>query len=235
MSCEQYKTVMVEAAGVGRTDAVLQSHLDSCAPCRAVFSSEENLFSAIDAGVSRGVNHSPSAEFLARVRTAVELENSGGTLRPKYWFTLWPVTATAIAVCVTSLVVGHFRSRSVVQQPSAATVVVSRESVAPRLPQPAAEPATEPVITRNLSTRKSAVDHEQQSDNAPEPAMPEVLVPSDERDALAYFVAGLPARREVAIALARPAPFQPPPDVGASGPLEIAKLEVKPLIPVEEK
>ena len=64
---------------------------------------------------------------------------------------------------------------------------------------------------------------------------PEILVPSDERLALTQFVAGLARRREVALALARPAPFEPGPETAPGGPLEIAKLEVPPLISVNEK
>jgi hypothetical protein len=61
---------------------------------------------------------------------------------------------------------------------------------------------------------------------------PEILVPPEERVALAQFVAGLSKRREVALALARPTPFEPQPETPPGGPLEIAKLEVPPLIPV---
>jgi hypothetical protein len=64
---------------------------------------------------------------------------------------------------------------------------------------------------------------------------PEILVPSEERVALAQFVTGLSRRREVALALARPTPFEPQPETPLGGPLEIAKLEVPPLIPVNEK
>jgi hypothetical protein len=64
---------------------------------------------------------------------------------------------------------------------------------------------------------------------------PEILVPPEERVALAQFVAGLARRREVALALARPTPFEPRPETSPGRPLEIPKLEVPPLIPVNEK
>jgi hypothetical protein len=61
-----------------------------------------------------------------------------------------------------------------------------------------------------------------------------VLVPPDERIALAKFMARLPQRREMAIALTRPAPAPPTLNV-ISEPLEIAELKVEPLSPAEDK
>jgi hypothetical protein len=238
MSCENYKTKLSAAAAAGLADAALPEHLAghlcACVDCREWFASEQGLFSAIDAGIARVVDQAPSAEFLSRVRVAVELEKSSRTFRvPGFRFSLWPITA-AVAVAWLALVfVGRFHSRSAVQPQSAATVGNSGAAVTSPVLQPVVEaggPQPDGVrhtVVKSARATAGWVDGE-------------VLVSSDEREALAHFVAGLPARREVAIALARPAPFQPPSfqpptDETAAGPLEIAELEIKPLIPVEEK
>lgn len=238
MSCENYKTELRAAAAAGLADAALAEHLaghlDACVGCREWFASEQSLFSAIDAGVSRAVGQSPSAEFLPRVRAAIELEKSGRTLRvPNSWFTLWPISAAVAAACLALVFVGRFHSRSVVQPQPAVAVASSGGPVAPL---PVSQPAVEAGGHRPAGVRHTVVKSERASAGW---ADAEVLVSSDEREALVHFVAGLPARREMAIALARPAPFQPSfqpaPDETAAGPLEIAELEVKPLIPAEEK
>jgi hypothetical protein len=56
----------------------------------------------------------------------------------------------------------------------------------------------------------------------------EVLVPPDEREAFARFVAVLGERREVALALATPAP-QRKDEPASREPLQIKELEIKTL------
>jgi len=59
-------------------------------------------------------------------------------------------------------------------------------------------------------------------------SQPEVLVPPDEREAFARFVAVLGERREVAVALVTPAP-QTKNEPTSLEPLQINGLEIKPL------
>ncbi len=59
-------------------------------------------------------------------------------------------------------------------------------------------------------------------------SQPEVLVPPDEREAFARFVAVLRERREVAVALATPAP-QSKDEPASLEPLQIKGLEIKTL------
>jgi hypothetical protein len=59
-------------------------------------------------------------------------------------------------------------------------------------------------------------------------SQPEVLVPPDEREAFARFVVVLGERREVALALVRPAE-QTKDESASLEPLQINGLEIKPL------
>jgi hypothetical protein len=238
MSCKHYRAKLTEAAATGQVDAALQSHLERCAPCGEIFANEQDLFSAIDASVTLQANRTPSAAFLPRVRAAIELEGSGGSPRAaKYWFSWLPITAVAAAMCLVLVFAARFRSRPLVQ-PQPIANVTAKGSVFPGLAEREAatsEPSVGEPSPGKASAGMPSGRREPGVQGSVVGASPEILVPNDEREALARFVAGLSQRREVALALARPSPFVATPDVAGSEPLEIVKLEVPPLVPVEDK
>jgi hypothetical protein len=235
MSCERYKTVIVEAAAAGEVGPPLRLHLEDCAACRAAFADEQSLFSAIDASLSQRMNASPSPQFLPRIRSAVDLENSGWSVRgSNVWFRWLPIAGVAAAACLALIFsVRHHSMTQEQRQPT--TSAVAQRPAEGQIRAQQVQPKPEAAVRAMAgSVRRPAKRELQPHANGIE-RKPEILVPSDERVALAQFVAGLFRRREVALALARPAPFEPQPETSPGGPLEIAKLEVPPLIPVNEK
>jgi hypothetical protein len=232
MSCERYKTVIVEAAAAGEIGPSLRVHLEGCAECRAALAEEQSLFSAIDGGLSQRMNASPSPEFLSRMRSAVELENSvrasGG------WFRWSPIAGVAAAACL-ALVFAVRHHSLMPEQHQPVTSALARGPAEAALQAQQAQPKPEAAIRAMASPMKRPAKRELPSHAARIERTAEILVPPEERIALTQFVAGLSRRHEVALALARPAPFEPQPEAPPSGPLEIAKLEVPPLIPVNKK
>jgi hypothetical protein len=234
MSCEHYKAVMVEAAAAGEMGSPLRLHLEGCVECRAVFAYEQSLFSAVDTCLSQRMNVSPSLEFLPRVRSAIDLEKSGWSIRTSNVWFRWLPLAGAAAVCLALLFAAKHHPVAPEQQPSV------RNGVAPEAADlqvhlQQLQPVTDATVRAMAGPMKRPMKRESQGHADRIVRAPEILVSSDERLALAQFVAGLSQRREVALALARPAPFEPGPETPPGGPLEIAKLEVPPLIPVNEK
>jgi hypothetical protein len=234
MSCERYQAVIVEAAAGGEVGAPLRLHLDGCVACRAAFAQEQSLFSAVDASLSQRMNVSPGPEFLPRIRSAVDLENSGGSIRASnVWFRWLPVAAAA-AICLALLLAARHHSVTPEQQPSVRNGLAPEAAKMQVYPQQV-PPVTESAVRAMAGPMKRPAKRELPVHTDRIVRAPEILVPADERLALAQFVAGLSRRREVALALARPAPFEPAPRTPPSGPLEIAKLAVAPLLPVNEK
>jgi hypothetical protein len=234
MSCEHYKAVMVEAATAGEVAPRLRLHLEGCAECRAAFAREQSLFLAVHASLSQRMNVSPCPEFLPRMRSAVERENSRRSVRAAYVWLRWLPLAGAAAVCLALLLAAKHHSVTPAQPPSV------RNGLAPEAAKMQVHPRGLPPVTESAvqalagpSKRPAKRELPVHADSSVQ--APEILVPSDERVALAQFVAGLSARREVALALARPAPFEFALETTPGGPLEIPKLEVPPLLPVNEK
>lgn len=234
MLCEHYQAVIVEAAAAGEVGAPLRSHLEGCVACRTAFTHEQSLFAAVDAGLSQRVNVSPRPEFLPRIRCAVDLQNSGRSVRTaNVWFR-WLPLAGAAAVCLALLLAAKHHSVTPEQHPSVRNGLAPQAAEMQVHPQPLL-PVTESAVRAMAGPLKRPAKRELPVHADRIVRAPEILVPSDERFALAQFVTGLSRRREVALALARPAAFEPGPETPPGGPLEIAKLEVPPLLPVNEK
>jgi hypothetical protein len=235
MSCERYKTVIVEAAAAGEVGPPLRLHLEGCAECRAAFADEQSLFSTIDSRLSQQMNVSPSLEFLPRVRSAIDLENSGWSVRnSNVWFRWLPTAGVAAVACLALLfAVRHHSHTSEQHQP--VTNAVARGPAEAQVQAQQVQPNPEAAFRAVASLTKRPAKRDPQVHASGSEREPEILVSPEERVALAQFVSGLSRRREVALALTHPAPFEPQPETPPGGPLEIAKLEVPPLIPVEAK
>jgi hypothetical protein len=235
MSCEHYQAVMVEAAAAGEVAPPLRLHLEACAKCRTAFADVQSLFSAMDAGLSAGMNIFPRPEFLPRIRSAVDLQNSGRAFRAAdVWFRWSQVAGAVAAVCLALLFAVRHHSLTHQGQPSVMNALArgpAGAQVHPQQVRPEHEPAVRALAVpmqrpakHMLPVRAARIERE-----------PEILVPPEERLALAQFVAGLSQRREVALALARPSPFEPQSETSPGRALEIPNLEVPPLIPINEK
>jgi hypothetical protein len=245
MSCEAYRPKLIEAAAMpAELNAVLQEHLDGCASCRELHAKERSLFVAIDAALSSVANGESTPSFLPRVRAAIEQERAASVASHSR-FVLWPVAAAAIAAVAVLFVVFQ---RIPPQQQTASQLAASSSA-----PTPATGSATSSSTnsaadseTGEIASESKVAQREIASYGVGKPRsfstlaksegriessqMPDVLVPPDERIALAKFVAALPRRHEIAVALTKPALAAPSADV-LSTPLEIAELKLEPLSP----
>jgi hypothetical protein len=228
MSCEEYGPKLIEAAAMpAEIGAVLQTHLADCASCRELFADEQKLYAAIDGELSCVVNAEVTPSFLPRVRAAIDAERSAASAS-RSRFVLWPVAAAMAAVALFFVVLQRIPShpQTVPQLTAAASVTTSETGKIASEPRVALRETVDRSIRRSRSLGTVAKT-ESRIEGSP---MPEVLVPPDERIALARFVATLERRHEIAIALAKPAPAAPSADV-LSAPLEIAELKLEPLSP----
>jgi hypothetical protein len=261
MSCKHYEAQLIEA-GTGREATVrpaLQAHLAACADCRSRYVAEQVLFASIDRELSLIANAEPSASFAPRMRAALQQARwSDNTARK--WFAWWPQAAAITAVCVVAAVVMlQFRAIRRTAWPTAMSVVgpndatPTPQSSAPTRAAPRA--ATPNIGTSNVASPSVAASRVARTDrlaprtvaerSADEAFQAEILVPPDERDALASLIANLRRRQDDQVALAQPAivpssgaaesaSLAQPADVPGQ-PLEIAELKVDPLRPAEEK
>ncbi len=222
MPCENYKDALIEtAASDAHPQGDLRVHLDACASCRAAFEQEQALFSSIDASLHVTANADVPASLLPRVRARLDET----VAMQRRW--LQPVIFAAASVALTFaifLLTRPLHPRPDSQAKQAPQTPASHTSVANAGNQNSG-PSTQIVSsavnnshTRSHSTLLRPVASSQ----------PEVLVPPDEREAFARFVAVLGERREVAVALVTPAP-QTKNEPTSLEPLQINGLEIKPL------
>ncbi len=222
MPCENYKDALIEAAASnGQPQGNLRAHVDACASCRAAFERERCLFASIDAGLHGTANPEVPTSLLLRVRARLD----EGVATQRRW--LQPVILAAASVALTFaifLLARPLHPRPDSQAKQAPQIPVSQTPVTNAGNQNSGasaqivSSAVNNSRTRSHSTLLRPVASSQQ----------EVLVPADEREAFARFVAVLGEHREVALALVTPAP-QTKNEPASLEPLQINGLEIKPL------
>ncbi len=222
MPCQHYKNALIEAAASGsHPQGELRAHLDVCLDCRAAFEREQSLFASIDTGLHVTANAEVPASLLPRVRARLDEE-----IAPqRRW--IQPMIFAAASVALAFVIFLFARPHH-----------ASPDSQAKQTPQ---LPVSETPVTDdghpNSGSGSQIVSfnrnnsHKRVHSTLLRPVasgQPEVLVPSDEREALARFILVLQERREVAVALVMPA--TPTKDESPSlEPLQINGLEIKPL------
>jgi hypothetical protein len=192
-----------------------------CLDCRAAFQQEQSLFSSIDSGLGAVANSDVPASLLPRVRAG--LDEAARTQRR--WFQPWIFAAASVAL---GLAVFQFtrpqHSRLDNQAKQTPQVPISEapgKNAGPQISRLAAQ-----IVSSN--TNKQQTPAHSTLLRLVASSQPEVLVPADEREAFARFVATLRERSDVAVALATPAlPTKGEP--GDLKPLQINGLEIKPL------
>jgi hypothetical protein len=225
MPCQHYKDALIEAAASGAApQGGLQAHLAECAFCRAAFVQEQSLFAAIDAGLHTAANTEVPISLLPRVRAGLYEVAVASLLR---W--VQPLVFASAGVVLALMVFLVARSHHGVPENVAKQSPVVAPT--PLIPETSTNPAEiPPVGTQTASTgtnpsysvRSSTLVHPVASSTL------EVLVPSDEREALASFVATLSQRSDLAAALFTQTTEKKDGLVGVD-PLHIADIEVKPL------
>lgn len=223
MTCEKYAEALIEvAAGGEKFDTGFADHLEQCTTCRMLFEREAKLFAAIDAGLRARVNEHPRAGFLAGIPLLIQQK----ARRTSGWTPLWTVAAAVVLLLIVTMHLWTgLRKRTVAGSPrDTAAPAQLRRQVAQARPQ--ANPHFEGSRRAQIHSPKPP---------AIQPAAerePEVLVPPDEADAFAAFVARVAGRDERAAAVVRPMADQAEDEkqqLLEIQPVDVADLQFEPL------
>jgi hypothetical protein len=228
MLCQHYKEALIEAAASSaQAQGELRAHLDACASCRAEFEREQTLFASIDAGLHVTANPEVPASLLPRVRA--RLDEAATPLT--HWFQPWIFAAASVALAVTIFLIApphHTRPDSQAKQAPQIPVAVTPGISAPQQNSGASARIASSNVDRSQRGHHSTLLRPLASSQL------EVLVPPDERDAFASFVAVLGERREVELALVTPGP-QREDEPTSLAPLQINELEIRLLAGTESE
>lgn len=216
MNCTSIQKEITDsfAAGDCVSSSRVSKHLESCASCREFYGSQQILFRSLKDGLQAIANQPMPATFLPRVQS--RLEKAAGeqhSWNPNWRFAL----LAAAAVLALSLISVWHR----LEQPAAVHGIakqVPMQTGHPSFGEPSPAIPPSPAPGRAHRQRKTPKAFVPLHDLAPE-----VIVLTEERLAFAKFVAQLPQERDLALALANPAP--PARDI----PVEVALLEIKQL------
>ena len=213
MRCERYRDALLRAAASGELTSGFANHVEACPECRATLVRKQTLLARMDDTLRARMQDMPSPGFVANVRARALEEAEPGSLQTPMWM------MAAASMVVTLVVIAglwpKLHERPVVLNPVTSAIGISPKAKI-------AEPQTRELahVGRTDPAKKQAL--QKNPDSAAE-----VLVPPDEREALARFVSHLRQRDEVARAF-----VQPPQERGELPeirPVEIARLQVKPL------
>jgi hypothetical protein len=225
MPCEHYKDALIETAATGaRPQGELQAHLPSCASCREAFAQERALFAAIDSGLHTTASAEVPPSLLPRVRAS--LDEAAVTPRLGWLQPLIFASASVALAFVIFLMARPHRATN--EKVAKRDLVAAPAAVRPGTnanPEKISRESTEIAtigVRHSHAPRSSTILHSAESSN------PEVLVPPDEREALARFVAKLNERSDLASALLGRAPEKRDALIVVER-LQIRALEIKPL------
>jgi hypothetical protein len=197
MPCEKYKEALVESAASGAAlPASLREHVDACTGCRTALAAEQSLFAAIDISLRLRANAELPPSLLVNVNALLAEEVAPQRRRLPAW-----ELACAVAVVFLAVVVGFSlrgRWESAVVSDSGALALPSEQH---KLLNEAVSRPTEalgnPPGSRRRQLQRVAVRRTKSRE-------PLVLVPPDEREAFARFIANLNGRQDIALALTTP-------------------------------
>jgi hypothetical protein len=222
MPCENYREALIEAAAVdARLSPELRSHLDVCAPCRAAFVEETQLFAAIDTGLRTAANAEVPPSFFPGVRASLPDD----TASQRGWRPFLIFAAAAVAMVLTVLFTA--RTRHGINDNQAKQIF----SAPPRdKTEASARGEARGTAAMVASSRSYRLQHQRSTAPASSPSSNamDVLVPPEEREAFARFIGSQPGRSGVVIAVVAAAADNKDKRLSVE-PLEIAELEVKPL------
>ena len=224
MLCEHYKDTLIDSTANGAAPSgELREHLAECASCRAAFAGEQSLFAAIDTGLHAVANVEVPASLLPRVRARLyEVATPRLAWVPPFAFAS---TAVALALVVSLMARPHrtpredLAKRGPVALPTsvAPATNINHEDASSETTPVASIPAHQPHASRNSTDRRSAAS-----------GNPDVLVPPDEREGLARFVASLNEHGDLAFVLLARVPDKKDSSITVDR-LQIDALEIKPL------
>lgn len=193
MTCDQYENTLLLAAADNRElDAKLARHLERCSTCRMTLRSERELFSRIDSALRAQVNEDPRPGFLAQLRLQLSKEL---TARPRS-NRVWHVAGAALALILIAVLYPLVNARQ-------SAVRGNLETLTIRAPQSAgvtesAHSGEDVAVRSRHRSKRPAVQSVVRQE-------PEILVPPDEQQAFAQFVACVARRDAMAQAVVIPA------------------------------
>jgi hypothetical protein len=210
MKCNSYRNALLEAAA-GNVKGRILAHVEECSQCRAALSREQALFDSIDKTLRDRMADMPRDGFLADVRARISQEPEPRSLMNPIW-----ILATASVMVATLAMVTWTRLR---HEPVVVSSTLSTTHASPEVK----------VAAPNTTEMPHRRQGKQQIVAQTVALEPEVLVPPDEREALARFITHLRAQDEVVVAFASPAPTEKsePTEIP---PLEISRIQFKPLV-----
>jgi hypothetical protein len=219
MPCKHYKDALIEAAASGAVpEGELCAHLAGCADCRTAFGQEQSLFTSIDVGLHVAANADVPASLLPRVHA--RLDETVATQRRR--FQPWIFATASVLAFAIFLFARPHPSRpdsQVKQSPQTQVSEVPMTNTDHQSSGPDMH-----IVSSNMNNSQtrghSTLLHPVAS------SQPEVLVPPDEREALARFIVVLQERREVAVAFATLAMATKDESANLE-PLQINELEIK--------
>jgi hypothetical protein len=220
MSCEPYQDALIDLAAKGPEPAGdVRAHLAACPSCRSYLEQGQFLFAAIDSGVHTAANAEIPDSFLARVRVRLAQESEPR----RRAIPAWTLASAAVVLILAAIWTLHPQLRvGPAQQAAKPDAVAAKSAAEPLIAGSIETPAHAPVSQAHLRRRSTRVE----SIHEAAVLEPEVLVPPDERQAFARFLAGTRGRQDIAQAFLHRARDQ---ESFPLAPLQIARLEIEPL------
>jgi hypothetical protein len=205
MLCEKYKPALIEAAITGADlPPAVRAHTDSCAHCTTELAEQRSLIAAIDTNLHRQMNAPVPASMLHRL--AARLAQQPQPKRAPRFAQIFAGTfATLVAAAMILLFLPHWRI-AILPRNAKVNVVPTRNASASQI-QVHIGPSSQTVVAKGLpsQTLKHVNIHATRVTEANTSTTirsePEVLVPPDERIALAHFIANSSTGRELITAL----------------------------------
>ena len=228
MPCQHYKDTLIESAANGsEPQGDPSAHLAGCADCRAAFEQEQALFASIDAGLQVVANSEVPASLLPRV--LARLDKAAAPQRRWFQPVIFAAASVALAFAIFLLLLPpHSKRDNQAKQTPPIPAGMTPATIAPQQNSGSAPQIVSSNVNKSQTRVGSTILHPVAA------SQPEVLVPPDEREAFARFVAVLGERREVALALVTPAPQRKDEPAGLK-PIQINGLDVKPLAGTESE
>lgn len=221
MPCEDYREALIEAAAGAGPSRDLRSHLDACTSCRRAFAEEKQLFAAIDTGLRANANAEVPTSFLPRVRARLE----DAPEAERRWTPFLIFAAASATIALTLFIASRPRQAIDNNEASQNLSAPSRET--PETPV-RREATGKPFIVASDGSHHTLQRRIATQGRPGASTRLEVLVPPDEREALARFIDSQQVRDVVAIALVVPTSSKKDEPMSVE-PLEIAELKVLPL------
>ncbi len=221
MFCDAYNKSLTDAAASAEVlSPALQQHLAYCESCRAAFAEEQSLFAVIDSTLHATANSEVPATLIPRVHVALNNEPSPHA-NPQKWLFASATLACALVFAVI-FKPWHRDTPELIQtatrQQPPITVPARKESP---LPAPSVTRPAPPHLNKEQEIQPAIADSDI-------PFAAKILVPEEEREAFAQYMANTSPSPANISAKAVLAPKAPQESVQIL-PVQIASLDLKPL------